>query len=155
MSQALLTTSVFYPQFNLNDWSGVTPVILPFEPRTLSCIGIASAGVAVPFFLFLVAMFYLLVPIWLQNFHSDKYTSNDLNSSSNGISTKYQQDTGHVDLMLLHNSNPQRMPGFPPVDGSRLNGGIMIDGGGGVTNMSGDPSQQSYFSGARRGTFFG
>ncbi len=60
-----------YPQLFLGQWHGITPVILPVGPQTLPCIGVASAGVAVPFFLFLIAMFYLLVPLWLHNFHSD------------------------------------------------------------------------------------
>ncbi len=63
--------SASYPQLALGQWGGITPVILPVGPQTLPCIGVASAGIAVPFFLFLVAMFYLLVPIWLHNFHSD------------------------------------------------------------------------------------
>lgn len=57
---------------SLNQWDGVVPVILPLGPQTISSIGSASAGVAVPFFFFLVAMYYILVPIWMSNFHSDK-----------------------------------------------------------------------------------
>jgi hypothetical protein len=60
-----------YPELSLNQWDGIIPVILPVGPQTVSCIGVASAGVAVPFFFFLVGMFYLLLPIWLNNFHSD------------------------------------------------------------------------------------
>ena len=79
-----------YPQLTLNDWTGVTPVILPIGPQTLSCIGIASAGVAVPFSLFLVALFYLLIPIWLQNFHNDKC------SNSSGCSEQ------SVNVLMTH-----------------------------------------------------
>lgn len=57
---------------SLNQWDGVVPVILPVGPQTIASIGSASAGVAVPFFFFLVAMYYILVPIWMSNFHSDK-----------------------------------------------------------------------------------
>jgi hypothetical protein len=113
-----MTSHALYPQFSLNDWSGVTPVILPFEPRTLSCIGIASAGVAVPFFLFLVAMFYLLVPIWLQNFHSDKYaSSNDVNTNNSSENSSYnnnaQSQSERVGLMLVRQSEPRRVSAYP------------------------------------------
>jgi hypothetical protein len=60
-----------YPQLSLNQWDGIIPVILPVGPQTVSCIGVASAGVAVPFFFFVVALFYLLIPVWLNNFHAD------------------------------------------------------------------------------------
>ncbi len=63
-----MTASVLY----LEQWEGITPVLLPMGPLTLSCINVAIIGVAVPFFIFLVSMFYLLMPIWLDNFHSDK-----------------------------------------------------------------------------------
>lgn len=76
-----LTAETIYPQLLLNQWNGITPVILPVGPQTLPCIGLATAGVAVPFFLFLIAMFYLLVPLWLQNFHSDN--NNNSNSCDN------------------------------------------------------------------------
>lgn len=86
-----------YPRFALNDWDGVTPVILPIGPQTISCIGIASAGVATPFFLFLIAlMYYLLVPIWLDNYHSDSstITSNTLSKSSNMNANSANSCTG-------------------------------------------------------------
>ncbi len=88
-----------YPQLTLNEWTGVTPVILPIGPQTLSCISIASAGVAVPFSLFLVAFFYLLIPIWLQNFHNDK-CSNDPGSS---------ECVGQQVNVLMAHGPPQRI----------------------------------------------
>ncbi len=88
-----------YPQLTLNEWTGVTPVILPIGPQTLSCISIASAGVAVPFSLFLVALFYLLIPIWLQNFHNDK-CSNDPGSS---------ECVGQQVNVLMTHGPPQRI----------------------------------------------
>ena len=57
---------------NLSSWNGVVPVLLPLGQPTISAIGVASAGVAVPFFLYVVAMFMLVLPIWMQNFDSDK-----------------------------------------------------------------------------------
>ncbi len=121
-----MTSHALYPQFSLNDWSGVTPVILPFEPRTLSCIGIASAGVAVPFFLFLVAMFYLLVPIWLQNFHSDKYAScNDANTNCSVENATYSNNPQgeRVGLMVLRQSEPRRVSAYPDDrDGNEMDG---------------------------------
>lgn len=75
-----------YPNLVLSQWNGVTPVILPIGPQTLSCIAAATSGVAVPFFLFLVAMFYLLIPIWLQNSHSDQpKTQNYEMACENGL----------------------------------------------------------------------
>jgi hypothetical protein len=141
--------NAIYPQFSLNDWSGVTPVILPFEPRTLSCIGIASAGVAVPFFLFLVAMFYLLVPIWLQNFHSDKYDSNEgggnpMNCSSNNAcnySPAPVQEQAHIDMMLLRQSDPRRVSAL---DSTRLGNAVIVGDDG--------MGSASYFSGGQRGS---
>ncbi len=61
-----------YPQLYLEQWEGITPVVLPLHSITLSCINIATVGVSLPFFFFLLSMFYLLVPIWLENFKSDK-----------------------------------------------------------------------------------
>lgn len=57
---------------NLSSWTGVVPVILPWGEPTLSSVGVASAGVAVPFFCYVVAMFMVIVPIWMNNFDSDK-----------------------------------------------------------------------------------
>ena len=56
---------------NLNAWSGVIPVVLPWAQPTISPIGAASLGVALPFFAYVIAMFMLVVPIWMQNFESD------------------------------------------------------------------------------------
>ena len=61
-----------YPHLYLEQWEGITPVVLPLHSITLSCINIATVGVSLPFFFFLLSMFYLLVPIWLENFKSDK-----------------------------------------------------------------------------------
>ena len=55
----------------LSQWTGLVPVILPAGQPTLSTIGVASAGVALPFFFYIVAMFMLLVPIWMDNAESD------------------------------------------------------------------------------------
>ncbi len=57
---------------NLNTWTGVVPVLLPWGEPTLSTVGVASTGVAVPFFCYVVAMFMVIVPIWMNNFESDK-----------------------------------------------------------------------------------
>ena len=71
-----------YPQLYLDQWEGITPVLLPVHALTLSCISVATVGVAVPFFVFLLAMFYLLVPIWMENFHSDKALHNIENGNA-------------------------------------------------------------------------
>jgi hypothetical protein len=72
-----MSQTTVYPNLVLSQWNGVTPVILPIGPQTLSCIGSATTGVAVPFFLFLVAMFYLLIPIWLYNSQNNQPKPHD------------------------------------------------------------------------------
>jgi hypothetical protein len=34
---------------------------------------VASAGVAVPFVLYVIAMFVIIIPIWMRNFEDDKH----------------------------------------------------------------------------------
>ena len=67
---------------NLSTWTGVVPVVLPWGEPTLSVVGVASAGVALPFFFYVVAMFMLIVPIWMNNFESDQSRGGSGSSSS-------------------------------------------------------------------------
>ena len=57
---------------NLSLWNGVIPVLLPLGQPTIAPIAVASAGVAVPFLLYVLGMFMLIVPIWMHNFENDK-----------------------------------------------------------------------------------
>lgn len=66
---------------NLSTWTGVVPVVLPWGEPTLSVVGVASAGVALPFFFYVVAMFMLIVPIWMNNFESDQQRGGSSSSS--------------------------------------------------------------------------
>ena len=81
---------------NLETWNGVIPVILPWAKPTISSIGAASAGVAVPFFLYIIAMFYLIVPMWIENFESDRkrnqQESADNTNNNNGLFGKALSD---------------------------------------------------------------
>ena len=69
---------------NLNTWTGVVPVLLPWGEPTISPIGVASAGVAVPFFIYIIAMFVIIVPVWMNNFESDKQQQKQLGGMSDG-----------------------------------------------------------------------
>lgn len=60
---------------DLATWTGIVPVLLPWGEPTLSTINVASAGVSVPFSLYIIAMFMIIVPVWMQNFASDKQRS--------------------------------------------------------------------------------
>jgi hypothetical protein len=42
---------------------------------TLGQVGMASLGVALPFFFYILAMFALVIPMWLQNFQNDSAES--------------------------------------------------------------------------------
>jgi len=55
----------------LNNWNAVVPVLLPLGEHTISSIGVASAAITVPFFFYILAMFSILVPIWMDNHKSD------------------------------------------------------------------------------------
>ncbi len=55
----------------LDAWTGVVPVLLPVGQPTISSIGVASVGIALPFFFFILAMFATIVPIWIKNHDSD------------------------------------------------------------------------------------
>lgn len=97
---------------SLNQWNGIVPVILPVGPQTISCIGTASAGVAVPFFLFLVAMYYILIPIWMSNFHSDKNASSLMHMMNlNGDSIMHPRYAAS-DSIVMMTPNPVYNPGL-------------------------------------------
>jgi hypothetical protein len=68
---------------NISTWNGVIPVLLPWGQPTIAPIGVASAGVAVPFVLYVIAMFVIIIPIWMRNFEDDKHAG--------GISVEMQQ----------------------------------------------------------------
>ena len=88
---------------NLNVWNGVIPVLLPWGQPTISSIGVASAGVAVPFFIYAVAMFMTVVPIWMQNFESDKQAGKSL-----PLQSAVNQSDGRVSISVnggLDNNN--------------------------------------------------
>ena len=87
-----MSLSAGYPVLYLDQWEGVTPVLLPVGSLTLSCINDAIIGVSVPFFIFLVSMFYLLMPIWLDNFHSDKALNQQ--QTSGNLASNIQQQKG-------------------------------------------------------------
>lgn len=57
---------------SLDTWTGVVPVLLPLGQPTISSIGVASAGIAVPFFFYILAMFVMIIPIWMKNHEEDK-----------------------------------------------------------------------------------
>jgi hypothetical protein len=81
---------------NLNTWNGVIPVLLPWGQPTISSIGVASAGVAVPFLIYVIAMFMTIVPIWMHNFEQDKQSAS---GKSQGL-----QSIGS--LNDINNNNP-------------------------------------------------
>jgi len=70
---------------NLSTWTGVVPVVLPWGEPTITAVGIASSGVAVPFFCYVIAMFMVIVPIWMNNFESDKQQQDDNSNNNNEI----------------------------------------------------------------------
>jgi hypothetical protein len=76
---------------NLSLWTGVVPVVLPWGEPTISSVGVASAGVAVPFVFYVIAMFMLIVPIWMNNFDSDKELQH----------TEQQQQQQHATTTML------------------------------------------------------
>ena len=105
-----------YPHLSLEQWEGITPVVLPLHSITLSCINLATVGVSIPFFLFLISMFNLLVPIWLENFKSDKLLHEN--------ATPARVEGGETMLMMAGNSRITKMqPGdFPTMYGAQNEG---------------------------------
>ena len=91
---------------SLESWTGVVPVLLPWGQPTISGIGVGSAGIAVPFFIYILAMFFLVVPIWMENFKSDMsqqqqasgagelnpLETGDYASSKKTASSRYEED---------------------------------------------------------------
>ena len=123
-----------YPQLSLIQWDGIIPVILPVGPQTVSCISVASAGVAVPFFFFLVALFYLLIPIWLNNFHSDaSLHQNDPRGLEFGLSKNYLA-SGRMSL-----SHSDCIQGFDGGGVQHVCVSGVIDGMGGGRLSAGGP----------------
>ncbi len=103
-----------YPHLSLEQWEGITPVVLPLHSITLSCINLATVGVSIPFFLFLISMFNLLVPIWLENFKSDKLLH------ENATPGPARVEGGETMMMMSGNSRITKMqPGdFQPMYGA-------------------------------------
>lgn len=90
------------------------PVILPVGSQTLSCIGVASAGVSVPFAFFLISIFYLLVPIWLSNFNADKQLHSEVSTGTNieaGNSQANSTESRQVFIAGLQQGNSYPMNG--------------------------------------------
>ena len=76
---------------NLNTWTGVVPVVLPWGEPTITSVGIASAGVAVPFFCYVIAMFMVIIPIWMNNFEDDKQLPAESMSNNNNNNNSENQ----------------------------------------------------------------
>lgn len=109
---------------NMSTWNGVIPVLLPWGQPTIAPIGVASAGVAVPFVLYVIAMFIVIVPIWMRNFEEDK--------QAGGLSAEPQQ---------LQRSMVFVEPGNPGTDNSYI---LQSDGGPYPTAFRLRPQQQGY-----------
>ena len=82
----------------LQQWTGIVPVLLPLGQPTISSIGVASAGIALPFFFFIVAMFSMLIPIWMKNFESDNNKNNSIENTDSSDNTDNLQDMMSVNI---------------------------------------------------------
>ena len=90
---------------NLTSWNAVVPVILPMGQPTISSIGIASVGVALPVFFYILAMFGLIFPFWMQNFKDDKET---FSKSSTG--TQLNNDNDLSSGRMMGRASPSMEP---------------------------------------------
>jgi len=90
---------------NMSTWNGVIPVLLPWGQPTIAPIGVASAGVAVPFVLYVIAMFVIIIPIWMRNFEEDKRAA-----GPPMLSTEPQQRSSMIFLAPGNNTNGYLLP---------------------------------------------
>ena len=113
---------------SLSAWTGVVPVVLPWGEPTIASVGVASAGVAVPFFLYVVAMFMVVVPMWMGNFESDKQAQRAEAQQQQQQPASFKMGgatmlTLRGEQVVMDMDGDEEDGGYPPSLGGRWTGG--------------------------------